>query len=107
MSSQNITSDITSKVAGLSRLATELSPDLLQKYTSQLGDVLEYVEELQKVDTTNIQPLDGIRTCKISELRPDEPAGDPSEYARVRQNIINNFPHKQGNLLVIPGIFEE
>ena len=102
-----ITTNITQKIAKLSHLSVELSDQEVHKYTSQLGAVLEYVEQLQSVDTGKIQALDGIRTCQISDLRPDIVSQDQGDYNRIRQNIIANFPNKQGNLLVLPGIFQE
>lgn len=90
------------KIAKLARLTDNPTPEFLEKYGKELGAILDYVEELQKVDTTGISPTDGLRSTTINQLREDIPFVD--EDIRVR--IIANFPIKKGDLLEVPGIFE-
>ena len=90
----------------LARLSANPSDEFVAKFGQELGAILEYVEKLQEVDTDGLKPTDGIRTITYEELRADEPASDQEAYARVRQNIIEQFPHKNGVLLELPGIFE-
>lgn len=104
--SEKLDSQTVAKIAKLARLENNPSQEFLDKYGKELGAILEYVRELQEVDTTGISPLDGIRTITVDELREDTPHQDSIAYSRVRLNIINNFPNRQGNLLVLPGIFE-
>ena len=94
------------KIAFLARLSKNPSPEFLEKYGIELGAVLEYMEQLKEIDTSGIDPFAGVRTITVSELRDDEPVLNIVDYNRIRQNIINNFPNKQGDLLVLPGIFE-
>lgn len=94
------------KIAFLARLSKDPSPEFLEKYGIELGAVLEYMEQLKELDTSGIDPFGGARTITIAELRDDEPSQNTQDYLRVRQNIINNFPNKQGDLLVLPGIFD-
>ena len=94
------------KVAKLARLSHNLSEDDLAKYTAEIESILEYTSMLNEIDTTQISPTDGWRTNTIDELREDVSDSDTEDYQRVRQNIISNFPHKQNNLLILPGIFE-
>jgi aspartyl-tRNA(Asn)/glutamyl-tRNA(Gln) amidotransferase subunit C len=93
------------KIAYLARLNQNPDQAFLDKYGDEIGEILGYVQELNEVDTSGIDPLGGSRTIFVFQLRDDEPADSP-DYDRVRTNIINNFPNKQGNLLVVPGIFE-
>jgi len=99
-------SKIVKKVAYLARISSNPSPEFLEKYGYDLGQVLNYVKELEEVDVTGINPLDGFRTIFVEDLREDEIDSDQNNYVNIRNNIISNFPNKQGNLLVIPGIFE-
>jgi len=46
---------LTRKVAELSRL--ELSDQEVQMFTSQLGEILKYVEQLQTVDVSGVEPM--------------------------------------------------
>jgi aspartyl-tRNA(Asn)/glutamyl-tRNA(Gln) amidotransferase subunit C len=98
--------EIVRKIALLARLSKDPSPEFLEKYGLELGAVLEYMEQLKELDTAGIDPFGGARTITIDELRDDTPNTNTQDYLRVRQNIINNFPNKQGDLLVLPGIFE-
>ena len=98
--------EIVRKIAFLARLSKDPSPEFLEKYGIELGAVLEYMEQLKELDTSGIDPFGGARIITISDLREDEPNQNTQDYLRVRQNIIRNFPNKQGDLLVLPGIFE-
>ncbi len=106
MTQSKLTKSTVAKIAKLARISSEPDDAFLEKYTSELEAVLTHIEQLKKVDTTGISPFDGIRTINIEDLREDEPEKDTDTYGRIRQNIINNFPNKQGDLLVLPGIFE-
>jgi aspartyl-tRNA(Asn)/glutamyl-tRNA(Gln) amidotransferase subunit C len=94
--------ETVTKIAKLARLTDNPSPEFLEKYGAELGAILDYVDELQKVDTTGISPTDGIRTNHIDQLREDIVHVDP----QIRARIIANFPTKKGDLLELPGIFE-
>lgn len=107
MSTSTLSPAAVKKIAYLARLADMPTEDFIQKYSEELGAILGYVEELSQVDTSGIHPLDGLRTILVADLREDEPEEDQDTYSRVRQNIIQNFPNRQGDLLVVPGIFEE
>ena len=98
--------EIVRKIAFLSRLSKDPSPEFLNKYGIELGAILEYMEQLKELDTSGIDPFAGVRTITIAELRADQPTSNQLEYSQIRQNIIANFPTKQGDLLVLPGIFD-
>ena len=104
--STQIDSNAVSKVAKLARLSKQLSPELVEKYESELNSILNHVSELLKVDTSNIEAMSGIRTISIDELRPDEPEHNQALYENIRSRIIANFPEKEGDFLVISGIFQ-
>ena len=50
-----IGTDDVKHVAKLARL--ELTEDEINKYSQQLGSILEYVEQMNEVDTTGIEPM--------------------------------------------------
>ena len=102
----SITPAAVQKVANLSRISKNLSPEDLAKYTAELEAILEYTSILNELDTSNMNATDGWRTNTIDNLREDVSDSDSADYQRVRQNILNNFPRLEGNLLVLPGIFE-
>lgn len=58
------------KVASLARLS--LREDELEPMRTSLGAVLSYMERLQAVDTTGVEPLYNVNDG-VAELRGDEP----------------------------------
>jgi aspartyl-tRNA(Asn)/glutamyl-tRNA(Gln) amidotransferase subunit C len=103
--SKKLDSSTVKKIAQLAKLSSDPSPEFLDKYGEELGAILEYVDQLQEVDTSDILPTDGLRTIKIADLREDNPPENQENYDRIRVNIISNFPTKNGVLLELPGIF--
>jgi aspartyl-tRNA(Asn)/glutamyl-tRNA(Gln) amidotransferase subunit C len=94
-----ITKQTVIKMANLARIP--LTDELIEKYTLELENILSYVDELKEVDTSSVKATQIILTCKVQDLADDEPYTDQEEYTKVRNNIIKNFPKKQGNLLVL------
>jgi aspartyl/glutamyl-tRNA(Asn/Gln) amidotransferase C subunit len=101
--SKTLEPEVVAKIAKLARLHSNPTPEFLEKYGKELGAILEYVEELQAVNTKGISPLDGIRTISVEELREDIPYVDKD----IRERIIANFPKRKGELLELAGIFDE
>ena len=99
-------SSTITKIAKLSKISSNPNQEFLDTYTPELESILEYAEQLKLVDTTGVNFLDGARTISVSQLSEDIPNSDELSYQKVRTNIINNFPSKQGDLLVVSGIFE-
>jgi aspartyl-tRNA(Asn)/glutamyl-tRNA(Gln) amidotransferase subunit C len=60
------------KVALLARL--ELTPEEEEQFTTQLGSILEYVEQLSELDVTNVPPtaraIDVSNVTREDELQP-------------------------------------
>ena len=50
-----LTPDTVRTIADLARL--QLTDDELERFTAQLGDVLGYVEQLNALETTGVEPL--------------------------------------------------
>ena len=63
-----LTSAEVAHVARLARLS--LSPEELERMRSQLSNILEYIELLQEVDVTGIEPTAQV-TGLATVLRPD------------------------------------
>ncbi|AUT03576.1 Asp-tRNA(Asn)/Glu-tRNA(Gln) amidotransferase GatCAB subunit C [Nostoc sp. CENA543] len=84
------------KVALLARL--ELTPEEEQQFTTQLGSILEYVEQLSELDVTNVPPT--TRAIDVSNVtREDELQPYPE-----REAILNNAPEQEGDFFKVPKI---
>jgi aspartyl-tRNA(Asn)/glutamyl-tRNA(Gln) amidotransferase subunit C len=57
------------RIAELARL--ELTADEVELFTRQLADILEYVEQIQALDTTGVPPTSHVMHRPLE--RPDEP----------------------------------
>lgn len=83
-------------VAKLARL--ELSEEEKEKFTHQLGDVLKYVDMMNEVDTTNVEPMNHpIDFTNVT--REDEPI-----YENTREELMANGPDVEGEFFKVPKI---
>jgi aspartyl-tRNA(Asn)/glutamyl-tRNA(Gln) amidotransferase subunit C len=85
-------------VAHLARLA--LTPDEKAKFSSQLGDVLKYIEQLKKVDVSGVEPT--AHAYPVYNVWADDVAqpGLPVEAA------LKNAPAQRNNMIVVPKVVE-
>lgn len=85
-------------VAYLARL--ELSADEQARYGAQLGDILRYVEQLQEVDVTGIEPT-AHALPRFNVTRPD--VVQPSLPLEA---VLRNAPAHRQDLFVVPKIVD-
>jgi aspartyl-tRNA(Asn)/glutamyl-tRNA(Gln) amidotransferase subunit C len=85
-------------IAKLSRL--DLSEAEKEKFANQLSGVLEYVEQLNEVDTKDIEP-----TAQVTGLSnifvPDQITNPDSQF-----ELLNNAPETDGTSIKIPAVFD-
>lgn len=84
----------------LARLA--LTDEEKERYATELSAILEYVEQLQEVDTTDVEPTSQV-TGLEDVYREDVVRACDEE---TRKKIIAQFPERDGDLLKVPGVFE-
>jgi aspartyl-tRNA(Asn)/glutamyl-tRNA(Gln) amidotransferase subunit C len=96
---QKIDADQVRKVAKLARLA--LTDAEVEEFTGQLGAILGYVEKMNELDTTGVEPL--AHCLPISNVfRADE----------VRESLgtektLANAPDRDGSFFKVPKILED
>lgn len=87
------------KVAKLANL--ELNSDQIRKYGEQLSAILDYVEQIESVDTGDTEPIFNV-SGKRSVMREDK------VVAGLSQNeAISNGKNVSGGLFVAKGVFDE
>ena len=83
-------------VAKLARL--EVTDQEVAKYTQQMANILEYVEQLNKLDTSNVEPLthplDVKNVFRKDELKP----------SLTQQEVLSNAPEPQSGHFKVPKI---
>lgn len=93
------TDDDVRKIAKLSRL--HLADEEIPTYREQLGSILEYVAQLQKVDTEGVAELQ--HAVAVSNVfREDVESCDPG----IRDRAVALFTNHVGDLLEVPAAIE-
>lgn len=83
-------------VAKLARL--ELSEEEKEKFTSQLGDVLKYVEQMNEVDTSNVEPM-AHAIDFVNVMREDV-----VKYEQTKDELMKNAPDAEDGFFKVPKI---
>ncbi|HYW19898.1 MAG TPA: Asp-tRNA(Asn)/Glu-tRNA(Gln) amidotransferase subunit GatC [Nodularia sp. (in: cyanobacteria)] len=84
------------KVALLARL--ELTPEEEQQFTTQLGNILDYIEQLNEVDVSDVLPT--TRAIDVSNVTRKD---DLQPYPE-REAILNGAPEQEGEFFKVPKI---
>lgn len=93
-----ISLDAVKHVAELARL--EFKEDELLKFAEQLGNLLEYVGELNALDTTGVDPAFGILEAG-TPLRED--VEDPW---LTTDEALENAPQREESFFAVPKVIE-
>lgn len=90
MTKQNLTSAEVQKIARLARL--KLTDEEVEKFSGQLSDILSYVNQLQEVDTKNIEPIAQITSLKnITSLDEVQQVENQDEIIACAPEVVNNL----------------
>jgi aspartyl-tRNA(Asn)/glutamyl-tRNA(Gln) amidotransferase subunit C len=93
-----ITKQTLEHLAQLARI--ELDPKEEEKLLKDLGEILEYFTELQKLDTANVAPMTGGTDLK-NAFREDTERENTDRGAGIEA-----FPEKEDGFLKVPPVFE-
>ena len=96
---QRIDAEHVRKVAKLARLA--LTEAEIEEFTGQLGAILQYVEKMNELDTTGVEPL--AHCLPISNVFRED---------RVKPSLgtdvtLANAPQRDGSFFSVPKILDE
>jgi len=95
----HITADDVRKVAALARL--ELPDDKVEAYTGQLERILDYVAQLEAVDTDGVPPT--TRAVEVVNVTRE----DSVNPTPVREELLNLAPQREGNFFRVPKILAD
>lgn len=94
----SLSRDEVAKVAYLARL--RLSPAELDTFTSQLSQIVDYVAQLQELDTSNVEPLaHGIEVRNVFR-------DDVRTPSLSREDALTNAPKKNHEAFLVPVVLE-
>lgn len=93
-----LTSEQVKKVAKLANLP--ISDEEVEKYTDQLSQILEYIDLLNKLDTTNVEPTFNVTGAKNVLM------SDTSLECLPQEDALQNGPNTKNGFFVTKGVFE-
>ncbi len=94
-----ITPDDVRKVSKLARL--EISEEDITKYASQIEDILDYIAQLQKIDTNDVPPT--TRAVEVVNVLRE----DSIEICDEREKILDLAPNREGEFYKVPKILSD
>ena len=91
--------DQVKKVAKLANLS--LTPGEEEKFSGQLSKILGYIEELETVDTSSVEPTFNV-IDKTNVLREDS-----AEVGLTQEEALANASVKKDGFFVSKGVFKD
>lgn len=83
-------------IAELAKL--KFKDDELESFTSQLNQILEYIEKLDELDTENVEPLSH-PIEKVNNFREDKVKSSVN-----REDALENAPDKNEEFFKVPKV---
>lgn len=94
-----ITANEVKHVASLAKL--EFTDEELQKFTGQMDEIINMVEQLGEVDTTDV-PVTSTVTEEVNVMREDV-----AVKGTDRTFLMKNVPEEKDGLIKVPAIIDE
>jgi len=94
-----ITRETIEHVATLARL--RFGEEEIEDFISQLNEILQYVDKLNELDTSDIPPTSHMFFTK-TPMREDRRRTDSSPTAR----LLENAPRRKDSFYVVPKVIE-
>ena len=91
-----LNNELVQKIAYLARL--KLSSAEIESFAVQLGSILEYIQKLNEVDTTDVEPT-SFMTAAHDPFRDDEMA-----ESLTQEQILQNGPSVKKGHFAIPKV---
>lgn len=96
MSDMKLSREEVARVAKLARL--DLSEDKIELFSGQLHDILTYMDKLNEIDTSDIEPMySPVEHSTV--LRKDE-----VKKEHTRDEVLSNAPDSDGQYFIVPRI---
>jgi aspartyl-tRNA(Asn)/glutamyl-tRNA(Gln) amidotransferase subunit C len=93
-----ISKDQVKHVANLARLA--ITEEEAERFTEQLGSIIKFAEQLNELDTDNVEPTTHVLDLK-NVMRKDEP-----KKWLTQEEALKNAPDKKDGQFRVPSILE-
>jgi len=94
----NIDKATVAKIARLSRIKIE--EDKLEPLAAELNNILGWVEQLEEVNTDDIQPMSSVVDAKLRWRTDEVSDGDKLE------SVLKNAPNGEYGFFAVPKVIE-
>ena len=93
-----IDKNTTLKIAKLCRI--RIKEHEIKELSIQLSSILDWVEQLNEVDTDNVEPLNNVSMADLPLRKDKENIEDKSN------EVLSNAPEQVENYFVVPRVIE-
>lgn len=91
---QKVTPEEILRIASLAKL--KLTEEEVETYTAQFNEILDYMDQLNELDTENVEPLSHVLEL-VNVTREDEEGPSLS-----RKEALSNAPESDGEFFIVP-----
>lgn len=91
------------KIAALARI--RMNDEELERMVPELNGILEWVEQLGEVDTSEVQPMTAVIPNTL-RLRDDVVNADPKTGGERRDDVLANAPVAEHGFFGVPKVIE-
>ncbi len=88
-------------IASLARI--EITDKETEKFKKDLSSILDYINQLNSVDTEGVEPLYQT-TGLVNSIRDDEPRGDFQMNEKLNELLIGQAPHKKERFVKVKSV---
>ena len=97
--SEKLTEEQVRHVAKLARL--KCSEEEIKEFTAQLGSILEYIAQLEEVDTESVEPL--AHCLPVHNVFREDEVG----LSLSNDEALNNAPQRDGEFFAVPKVLDD
>ena len=99
----SVSREQVAKVASLARIA--MSEEELDRMAPEFNKIIEWVEQLGEVDTSQVEPMTAVIPQKL-RLREDMVDADPLTGGGRRDDVLANAPAAEHGFFGVPKVIE-
>jgi aspartyl-tRNA(Asn)/glutamyl-tRNA(Gln) amidotransferase subunit C len=88
-------------IADLARI--KITPQEGERLKKDLSSILDYIDQLNKIDTAGVEPLYQT-TGLVNSVRPDEPRGEFVMDDKLNERLLGQAPHKENRFIKVKAV---
>ena len=99
----SVDKETVARIASLARI--KMTEAELEKLAPELSNILDWVEQLSEVDTSDVEPMTAVIANSL-RLREDVVDADPLTGGGVRDKVLANAPAAEHGFFGVPKVIE-